>query len=202
MKVIQVEQNTEEWLDLRRGKITGSKNVRPKRGNNKLDDYYKLISEQLETEKEDMSASDQGHSLEPEAIKHFEDLTGKKVDTNMMWISDESEQIALSPDGGIKNKGKYTEAVEAKCLAGHNHIRAIDEDKIPNKFQDQMLQYFVVNDDLQTLYFLFYDPYIQAKPLHIIEVHRKDIQQEVEEYKQFQLDILKDVNALIEKLAF
>lgn len=204
MKVIKIEQNSPEWFQLRKGKITGSKKIRPKRGNKRLDGFYELVADRLEMTKEDVSDSQQGHDLEPEAIAHFENLTGKKVDTGMMWISDDNEAIAISPDGGIaNNKGVYTEAVEVKCLAGKNYIRAVEEEEIPSDYLDQRLQYFVTNPDLETLYFVFYDPYILAKPMHIIEVYRTPhLQAEVDAYKEFQLDIIEEVDEIVERWAF
>jgi len=202
MKVIKIEQNSPEWFELRKAKITGSKKVRPKRGNARLDGFYELIADRLEMAKEDLSASEQGHDLEPKAIEHFENLTGKKVDTGMMWISDDNESIAISPDGGIKVGGKYREAVEVKCLAGKNHIRAVEEEKIPSDYDDQRLQYFVVNPDLETLYFIFYDPYILSRPMYIFEINREDVAGEVEAYLDYQLDLLEEVNEIVEKWAF
>jgi len=204
MQVLNVEQNTEQWFELRKGKVTGSKKIRPKRGNNRLDGFYELAADKLETGKEDMSATEQGHVLEPRAIAAFEELTGKTVETNMMWISDDNPDIAISPDGAIKDKnGVYTEATEVKCLAGKNYIRAVEENAVPSDYSDQALQYFVVNPDLKTLYFVFYDPYITAKPLHVIEMHRtEELQKEVDEYKAFQLKTLAEVNEIVERWSF
>lgn len=200
MKIIKIEQNTNDWLELRKGKVTGSKKIRPKRGTARLDGFYELIADRLELPKEDKSASEQGHDLEPEAIAHFESEYNVKVDTDMMWVSSENENIAISPDGGIKIDGKYKEAVEVKCIAGKNYIRAVEEEKIPSDYSDQALQYFVVNPDLQILHFVFYDPYIKVKPMFVIDVYRTDsLQNEIDDYKDYQLELLKDVDEIVEK---
>lgn len=203
MKIISVVQNTERWFELRKGRITGSKKVRPKRGTARLDGFYELIADRLEMPKEDVSATQQGHDLEPEAIAHFEQEYNVKVDTDMMWVSDENENIAISPDGGIKVDGKYKEAVEVKCLAGKNYIRAVEEEKIPSDYSDQVLSYFVVNPDLEILHFVFYDPYIKVKPMFVIDVYRTErFQYEIDNYREYQLELLQDIDEIVEKWAF
>ncbi len=202
MKINKFETK-EEWLLARRAKITGSrlKDIVVKRGNGKKIGFYELIAERLGVPADDENCMDRGTRLEPEAIERFMKETGKKVDTSLViWERDDNSSIAASPDGYIKNKKKITGAVECKCLASSRHIEAFLTQEIPDEYQMQKLQYFITNDDLQTLYFCFYDPRILVKDFFIIEVHRKDIEADIAFYLKYQQDVLHEVDSIVNHL--
>lgn len=202
MKILNVEQGSDEWLEARRGKITGTKlkDIIVLRGNVRKIGFYEILADKLAIE-DDEHPIDRGSRLEEEAIEHFVGVSGKKVETNVgLCVSDIDDSIAVSPDGLIKNKGKYTEAVEVKCLGSKYHLQAVIENQIPKDYHFQVLQYFVVNDDLEKLYFVFYDPRIPSKPFHVIEAERDD--EEVEKYKQYQIDVINQINSYVEQLTF
>lgn len=158
--------------------------------------FYEVLAERLSvSDGQDESAKDRGERLEQFAVEAFEKVTGKIVEQMGFCQHDEHELIGCSPDGLIKNKGKYTEAVEIKCLSSANHLKACLEGRVPIDYFPQVVQYFIVNDDLKTLYFILYDPRVTIKPMFVIEVKRKDIENFIEEYKQKELEFLKEVNA-------
>lgn len=206
MQVLKVEQNTEEWLEARKGKITGSKlgDILSKRETKtRKVGFYQLIADKLAiTEEGDELAMDRGHRLEDEALELFSQETGSKLEKGLFCVSDENPNMAVSPDALIKNKGKYTGAVEVKCLKAALHLQAYFEKKIPSDYDFQVLQYFIVNPDLECLFFVFYDPRIAAKPMHYIPVFREDVEVEVEKYKEQELETLALVDKLVEELAF
>jgi putative phage-type endonuclease len=191
MKILDIEQNSDEWLLARKGKITGSKlkNIVVEKGTNEKIGFWQLLADSLsiEDESESENPRERGHEFEPNAIQEFEKITGKKVKTTGMWISDENENIACSPDGVI---GK-TEAVEVKCLSASRHLEAYFTQKIPSEYKYQVLQYFIVNEKLEKLYFCFYDPRIVSKPFFFIEVERDE--EDVEYYKNYQLGKLAKI---------
>ncbi len=172
----------------------GSKKVR--------DNYlYEIISERLSVDDGmEESAMERGERLEQEAISEFEKSTGKIVDRVGFAESDESELVGFSPDGLIANKGFYTEAVEAKCLSSANYVRAWIENQIPEEHQAQVIQAFIVNEKLETLYFVLYDPRIPIHPLHIIPVTRKELGQSITDYKKQEMDFVEEINTKIEEL--
>jgi putative phage-type endonuclease len=196
MKIINVDQNSNDWLELRKGKITGSKlkDIVVKKGAGEKIGFYQLIADRLSITDESESPMERGHTLEQEAINEFTKLTGKKVERTGMWISDENENIACSPDGKIGD----TEAIEIKCLSASRHLEAYFTNKVPSDYEYQVLQYFIVNEKLETLYFCFYDPRVIAKPLFYIEVKRD--QEKVDEYKNYQLEKLAKVEEFINQL--
>ena len=70
---------------------------------------------------------------------------------------------------------------------------------IPDTYQPQVLQYFVVCDTLETLYFSMYDPRVYGAARHqIIPIHRKDIQPLIAEHKRKQLNTLHIIDTITE----
>ena len=204
MKILKALQNTDEWLENRKGKISGSKlkDIVVKRGTGRKIGFYQLLADRLAVDEQVDDAMERGHELELEALDLFSSETGKKIEQVGLCISDENENIALSPDGLIKNGKKYTEAVEVKCLGSARHLEAYFEKQIPSDFHEQAMQYFIVNQDLKTLYFVFYDPRITVKPIHWIEVNREDVEDEIQYLKDYQIQTLKEVEELLVNLSF
>lgn len=198
--IIKKFNTKEEWMSARRGKITGSrlKDIVVKRGTGKKLGYYELIAERLATEpEEDETPMDRGVRLEAEAIERFKKETGKKVNTDLViWEREDNLSIAVSPDGFI---GK-TEAVEVKCLSSAKHIEVWLTQQIPDEYEFQVLQYFIVNDSLKTLNVVFYDPRIACKDYFVIQVERDD--EKVKEYLEYQKQTLLEVNEIVNELTF
>lgn len=72
-------------------------------------------------------------------------------------------------------------------------------DFIPDTYQAQALQYFVVCDTLETLYFSMYDPRVYGDARHqIIPIHRKDIQPLITDHKRKQLNTLHIIDTITE----
>lgn len=204
MKTLSFEIK-EDWFDARRGKITGSrlKDIVVKRGTEKKMGYYELIAERLATEPEgDETPMDRGTRLEGEAMERFIKETGKDVDTSLMlWTRDENNSIAISPDGFVKGK-KIREAIEIKCLSSASHIKAFLTQEIPSEYEMQAIQYFCVNDDLEELHFVFYDPRIIVKDYFVIEIKRADIKEKIEEVLKYQQAVLEEVETIVNNLTF
>ncbi len=68
----------------------------------------------------------------------------------------------------------------APQLLGNDNVRAFD--LVPDKYHAQALQYFVVNPDLERLYFAFYDPRVYGINLsHVyVTITRESVAEEIE----------------------
>lgn len=77
--------------------------------------------------------------------------------------------------------------------------KATGMDFIPDTYRAQVLQYFVVCDTLETLYFSMYDPRVYGDARHqIIPVHRKDIKTLITNHKREQLNTLHIIDTITE----
>lgn len=163
--------------------------------------FYEVLADRLSVDDvEDESAMDRGIRLESEAVEAFEQATGKIVDIIGFIESDDSEFMGCSPDGLIANNGIYNEAIEVKCLSSANHVRAWIENAPPKEHYAQIVQMFIVNEALETLYFVLYDPRVTVHPLHIIPVTREFVKADIEDYKKQELEFIDSINQKISEL--
>lgn len=193
--------NEQDWLSSRLTKITGSrlKDIITLRGTGKKIGYYELIAERLALPSNGENPMDRGHRLEEEAMEIFSKETKKEVDTSLMlWQRDDNSSIAVSPDGVIGE----TEAIEVKCLASARHIEALLTDSIPSEYEFQVLQYFIVNEKLETLYFAFYDPRLSVKQFFYKTIKREEVKEDIEKYLEYQKQTLIEVNQIVNSLSF
>jgi putative phage-type endonuclease len=203
MKIVDIVQGSEEWLEYRKGKISGTMlgDLYSKRGNRKLG-FYELIAENLALDPDDENRMDRGLRLEDEAAQLFAEKYNKKLEQVGVCVHDLYPRIINSPDRLIKDGKVYKEAVEIKCLSPARHIQAIVDNKVPEEYEAQKLQYFIVNPELQKLYFVFYDPRIAATPFHVVEVTRAELGDLPDKYLKFQLEQIEEIDGILEKLAF
>ena len=219
MKITTYE-NEQTWLDARRGRITGTrlKDLIVKRGTGYKLGFYEIIAERIAIPANDENVMDRGHRLEGDAVERFSTVTGKEVDSSLiMWLRDDNEAIAISPDGQIGE----TEAVEVKCLSSARHIEAWikkyysklpDPEAIPDDYKEQALQYFIVNEKLKTLYFVFFDPRM-SKDFFYLTINRTDVwetvkdvlitvQDKVDEYLALEYERLVEIEKFENLLTF
>lgn len=206
MKILNFDQNTDEWFEARKGKITGSKlkDIVVKRGNGHKIGFYQLIADrvfdQAPSEEDDR---ERGHSLEEEAAERFELETGKPLRRVGILVSDIDPNIAVSPDR-IVDANPITEHVEIKCLGDARHVEAVLTNAVPQDYYPQVIQNFIVNENLETLYLVFYSDRTQIKKFqyHVVEVKRGDVEKDVEFYRDYQLNTLAEVNQILEEYVF
>lgn len=214
-------QGSKEWHDMRRCKVTGSK-LDDVMGTAlaRLQLISELIAEEA-TEQTKISRvteeMERGTAEEIFAVKAFEARTKKKVDRVGLCLSDDYDWLAVSPDGLIKDKdGKYTEAVEVKSPDSKTAIfyrlanmipleeTGLTKSKhpflgVPENYKWQVVQYFVVNKDLQKLHFVVYDARFidEQEKMYIVEVERENeilqtaIKEAEDALRKFRLDWLR-----------
>ena len=181
------------------------------------DQIYKLIAEKIakpinendyadRTEGRRFSLALRGEILEDEARSKISEHLGMDVIAGRLWQSDFNDEIIVSPDGEIISKdGKITRAVEIKCLDSWKIVKAFYDQAPPDEYRQQIVQYFLVNEDLETLYFCLYSDVFAAAPaleLQVFMVTREEIEQEVEMARSLEENVLKIVNQEVEKFIF
>ena len=195
-------QSKEEWLEARRGKFTGSrlKDIIVKRGTDEKIGFYETIAERIAIAPTNENPMERGIRLEDEAIQILCGKSGKEVDTSLViWERDDNSSIAISPDGFIGE----TEAVEVKCLSSARHIEAYITKQIPDEYFYQVIQYFIVNDKLEKLYFVMYDPRMpEHLQLHWIEKTREELEEDIAFCLDYQKQKLEKIEQIINELTF
>lgn len=260
MKILDLEQRSQEWLDFHEGRISGSSakdyssvryipkaelvefaeskgyefpknltmdNIRAMLTEDELnklyanvqinDSIYKLIAQRIAKpinpndyadripEGATYSAMLRGQILEEEARELISEKLGKKIIPGRVWQSEENEYMICSPDGEIvDDSGKVSEAVEIKCLDSWKVVKAYYEKHPPLEYEAQIIQYFLVNENLQKLYFCIYSD-VFTNPnlgLQIFELKREDYREKIELTGMVQNATLKLVEREVQKLMF
>lgn len=260
MKILDLEQRSQEWLDFHEGRISGSSakdyssvryipkvelvefaeskgyefpknltmdNIRAMLTEDELnelyanvqinDSIYKLIAQRIAKpinsndyadripEGATYSAMLRGQILEDEARELISEKLGKKIIPGRVWQSDVNEYMICSPDGEIvDDTGKVSEAVEIKCLDSWKVVKAYYEKRPPLEYEAQIIQYFLVNENLQKLYFCIYSD-VFTNPdlgLQIFELKREDYQEKIELTGRVQNATLGLVEREVQKLMF
>ncbi len=201
MKIVNISQthNRDNWKEFRRGKITGTSigklyaKSRSKDGgftDRPLQTFWIKVAERLSIDSGEESPMVRGTRLEDEAVNLACEKLGltKFVDDALTWQSDENEEWLCSPDA-YEDSEKPTWAMECKCLNTDNHLRMIFNDQIDEEYYPQITNYFLVNENLEKLYFVLYDPRValDGLVLKIFTITRNDISDWIE--------LLKDVRS-------
>ena len=259
MKILDIEQRSQEWLDFHEGRISGSSakdyssvryipkaelvefaqskghdfpkdltmdNIRAMLTEDELnelyanvqinDSIYKLIAQRIakpinpndyadRLNGATYSAMLRGQILEDEARELISEKLGKKIIPGRVWQSEENEYMICSPDGEIvDDTGKVSEAVEIKCLDSWKVVKAYYEKHPPLDYEAQIIQYFLVNENLQKLYFCIYSD-VFTNPdlgLQIFELKREDYREKIELTGRVQNATLGLVEREVQKLMF
>lgn len=181
MKIINCEQGTPEWQELRLEKISGTRLCAaigtPAKQESLINE---LIAERLTSKRKEAYVSTpmlKGIEAEDYAIAEYELKTGEMTEKIGICVSDEYEWLINSPDRLIKIDGKYRKAVEVKCPNNETHIKYIRASELPDEYEAQVMGYFLVNDDLEELDFVSYCPDIQTEQyrLMIANIKRDDL---------------------------
>lgn len=260
MKILDLEQRSQEWLDFHEGRISGSSakdyssvryipktelvefaeskgyefpknltmdNIKTMLTEDELnelyanvqinDSIYKLIAQRIAKpinpndyadripEGATYSAMLRGQILEEEARELISEKLGKKIIPGRVWQSEKNEYMICSPDGEIvDDTGKVSEAVEIKCLDSWKVVKAYYEKHPPLDYEAQIIQYFLVNENLQKLYFCIYSD-VFTNPelgLQIFELKREDYREKIELTGRVQNATLGLVEREVQKLMF
>jgi hypothetical protein len=171
-------------------------------------EFYQILADQVavapadETGEQYYNMMDRGLGKENEAAELFAAKFGKELMVVGCVESEADPRIINSPDRYIKPaKGRIIrEAVEVKCLASAKHLMAFFERRIPEEYWTQKVQYFVTNEKLETLYWVFFDPRIPMLPMFTLVVKREDLGHWPETMLKYQLRTLNEIDALTVRL--
>jgi putative phage-type endonuclease len=182
MYEIKVEQGTTEWLQLRLGKITGTR-LKAVLSTSDLVLIDEMITEIILGKQEDVFQTDamkRGNELEPIARNLYIEKTGNLIEVVGFCMSYDNDYIGLSPDGFTPDR---TGAIEIKCPSTKKHVQYLRMDKVPADYLPQVLMYFILNEELEWLDFVSYDDRFVIRPLFIKRVTRDELESKITEAK-------------------
>jgi predicted phage-related endonuclease len=171
----KIVQGTDEWKELRHGKVGGSTASKVM---TKLDKpitecavFTDLLSEWMEDfdpfqSDSQSSAMQRGNELEPLARDEYSRITGNLV-TQIGWAeSNEISFIGISPDGLVGDK----KAIEIKCPSATTHVKyMLDFNEFLEEYCWQIVHTFLVLG-VDTVDCISYRPENKVKPIIIFTV--------------------------------
>lgn len=189
-----IQQNTDEWYQLRLGKFTASmfKDVMAKETTAAYTNIiYQVVYERLSGEITNGYTNEwmeRGKELEPEARLWYE-LNFEEVSNGGFFCDD---WVGASPDGLIGTEG----LIEIKCPKPSTHIQYLMGKELPSTYQWQVQGQLYVTDR-KWCDFVSYHP--KLKPM-VIRVERDDkliseLKEKLEESINKTKQILEIVNA-------
>lgn len=170
MKIIEIEQNTPEWLQLRK-KYIGASDAPIIMGVSPWATPYMLWKRKLglEPEQGENAAMKEGKLREEDARKKFIKETGIEVSPHF-GVSSHYEWMCASYDGLSSD---HKAAVEIKCPGRIDHEQALSG-IIPVKYIPQLMHQMIVGGLESIFYFSFTD-----QSDKILELKRSDVEEEL-----------------------
>lgn len=175
MKIIDCEQQSEEWFAARLGKVTAShfKDVMAKGrgGGTSLtrEDYlWELITQRVGGIREEGYKSkwmEEGTEKEPEAREWYEFITDNCVE--QVGFVEKTEDVGCSPDGLIGKDG----LLEIKCPKLKTHFKKLGI--FPSEYKPQVQGQLWVCER-KWCDFVSYHPGYQKQPMSIVRVERDE----------------------------
>jgi len=185
MQVINCQQGSQEWLDLRLGKITASMfSAVISKGATRKTYMVKLAAEKLTGISQDgfsNKAMEWGTEHEDMARANYELETFN--DVNEVGFVQVNEWVGVSPDGLVGEDG----LIEIKCPNSNTHIDTVLGGKMPTKHKPQVQgQLWATNR--KWCDFVSFDPRMPSKQLFIVRVERDEeyiamLKAEVEKFR-------------------
>jgi putative phage-type endonuclease len=170
MIIHKIDQNTEQWLDLRRGKFTASsiKHLFSKPTTAAYEKaIYSVAFERLTGQSPESFSNEwmqRGHELEASARMHYELTTGNSVEDGGFVEMD--EWVGCSPDGLVDDDG----LLEIKCPVFNTHMNYLMNGKLPSTYKWQVHSQIWITDR-KWCDFMSYYPGLKE---FIIRVNRDD----------------------------
>lgn len=162
MSASVIEQRSEEWFAVRRGKVTASRiadltaKTRSGYGASRANYMAQLIAERLTgtvAESYTNSAMQWGTDQEPAARSLYELLQGVSVEEVGFIVHPDIAEAGASPDGLVGDEGM----VEIKCPNTATHIETLLSGSVAGKYIKQM-QWQMACADRRWCDFVSFDP--------------------------------------------
>ena len=210
MRVIHCEQNTAEWLEIRRGKITASricdvmavltrksKNGAPgEAAAGRITYRRELVAERTTGRVPDHFVSPAmawGHEYEGRARDAYEIAAGVMVEKVGFILHPFLDCAGASPDSLVGKDG----GLEIKCPLSTTHITWMEDDVVPEEHRDQMYMNMLCGERAWWD-FMSFDPRQIERKIFIKRLERDD--QRIAEIEEQVASLDSEVAAVIERL--
>lgn len=170
MKIHNVDQKSQEWLDLRLGKFTASDAQAIANTGKGLETLiFDKVAEKMTGKQKIVKTNDdieRGNEMEKEARLMYELKTGNEVQE--VGFCELDDMTGCSPDGLVGEDG----LIEIKCKNGANYARFLYDQKIDPAHRWQMQMQMYVTGRQWCDYIVYNEDF--DDPMSVIRVDRDD----------------------------
>lgn len=164
LQVFTDHQGSSEWLESRRGVITGTrlKQVMGTPAARKWLMYELLgetISENIASEHYKSQTMEHGNNAEVVAKEMLSSKIGKEIVE--VGLIKKYDWLGISCDGLIQEWEDFVEGVEIKSPESKNFVKYCIEWGVPDEYKWQIVHYFIVIDTLQAVNFTIFNENIK-----------------------------------------
>lgn len=179
-----MEQGSPAWMELRLGKVTGSR-IKDVFKTDNLSLIDKLIAESETGQSADESdyvsdAMQRGKDLESIAMAEYERIHDTKLTRVGFIQSERFPLLGMSPDGLRFEGDTEVGCLETKCPASKTHVQYLRMGLVPVDYRWQTWCPFLISDKIRWVDFMSFDPRVSKKPTFIIRTTREEIQEQLD----------------------
>ena len=219
MKVINIDQGSDQWHEERSTCVTGTriqsalgaqyKKTKAftgwKLGNKDVQHTLlcELVSEKqsiLEIYDFQTDAMARGTELEPLSVESASKAMGVKFEECGMLQHDTLEHFKFSPDAVCYEGGVIVGGYETKSKMGKKHIEYILDNKVPNEHFWQCLCPMIMDDCVKWWAFGHYDDRNHINDLFVTKINREDYEEVISESRIILDKFLFDLDAKVKEL--
>ena len=172
MKIHRCEQGSDEWYDVKSGKVSASHFADVMNKKSGRETYMmRLLAERLGGIREDTYYSEdmkRGIKLEPEAREHYEWIMDKDVE--QVGFVEMTDDVGCSPDGLVEADG----LLEIKCPKLTTHLGYILRGVLPSVYRYQVHGQIWVCEGRKWCDFMSYCPEYKKQPMFCVRVERDE----------------------------
>ena len=177
IKYYNIDQKTDEWLEIRKGKFTASHAQAIANADKWLDSLcIELLSEKfaLKSDKYTNDDIERGNELEDEARQEFIEWSKLPVTQVGFVTNSKYKNAGCSPDGMIG----YNSLVEIKCPNNLNYFKLLLEPTVKPEYMWQIQMQLLITE-YEHCYYVCYNPNFEKKLVVIDVLPNKEMQNKI-----------------------
>jgi hypothetical protein len=217
MKIIEIEQGSDQWHEERACCVTGTRiqaaigakySAAKKKwtlGDKKV--QYTLLCELVSEMQSELEISDfqndammRGTELEPYSVDAASKTLGVKFDVCGMLQSDTLQHFKFSPDAVCYENGVIVGGYETKSKQGKKHIEYILADEVPPEHLWQCLCPMIMDDCVKWWAFGHFDDRNNVNDLFLKIIRRTDYPELIAKARLILVDFLNEVESVNSKI--
>ena len=195
IKYYNIDQKTDDWFEIRKGKFTASNAQAIANADKGLDSLcIELLADKLALKSDRYTNPDieRGNELEDEARQAFSEFSKLPITQTGFVTNSKYKNAGCSPDGIIENHS----LIEIKCPNNLNYFKLLLEPTVKPEYMWQIQMQLLITE-YEHCYYVCYNPNFERKLIVIDVLPDKDMQDKLIEGIKIGNEKLKELSLKI-----